>query len=75
MDCSTKDENNKKKEPHNNNDDGTISSGNTTDEDETTNISHAHRKHGNAKDSDDQERHGSLKNVSGNHNWEIENFI
>ena len=31
--------------------------------------------HGEHKDSDNQERHWSLENVSGNHNWEIENSI
>ena len=31
--------------------------------------------YGENEDSDNQERHGSLENVSGNHNWEIETFI
>ena len=31
--------------------------------------------YGENEDSDTQERHGSLENFSGNHNWEIENFI
>ena len=30
--------------------------------------------YGESKDSDNEERHGSLENASGKHNWETENF-